>query len=102
MTYVPVPTRAVNIRRERYDILIMRPGPWGNPFVVGVDGEQGECVRKHREWLETGNGFGNPRANSAARQFVVRNIGRLKGKKLGCGCKPKACHGDTLAEFADR
>jgi hypothetical protein len=25
----------------------------------------------------------------------------LKGKKLGCWCKPNACHGDVLAELAD-
>ena len=25
----------------------------------------------------------------------------LKGKTLGCWCKPLACHGDVLAEIAD-
>jgi len=25
----------------------------------------------------------------------------LRGKILGCHCKPKACHGDILAEIAD-
>jgi hypothetical protein len=25
----------------------------------------------------------------------------LKGKTLGCWCKPEACHGDILAELAD-
>jgi hypothetical protein len=25
----------------------------------------------------------------------------LKGKVLGCWCKPDACHGDVLAELAD-
>jgi hypothetical protein len=26
----------------------------------------------------------------------------LKGKTLGCWCKPLPCHGDLLAELADR
>jgi hypothetical protein len=25
----------------------------------------------------------------------------LKGKTLGCWCKPEACHGDILAKLAD-
>ena len=25
----------------------------------------------------------------------------LKGKTLGCWCKPEACHGDILAELVD-
>ena len=25
----------------------------------------------------------------------------LKGKRLGCWCKPLPCHGDVLAELAD-
>jgi len=26
----------------------------------------------------------------------------LKGKTLGCWCKPYQCHGDVLAELADK
>ncbi|WP_083755910.1 DUF4326 domain-containing protein [Methanosarcina acetivorans] len=29
-------------------------------------------------------------------------ISRLKGKVLGCWCKPYACHGEFLAEQADK
>jgi hypothetical protein len=25
----------------------------------------------------------------------------LKGKTLGCWCKPEACHGDVLVEFIE-
>lgn len=95
-------TTVVNIHREKCDVCVMRPGPWGNPFVVSEDGERGECVRKHRTWLETGESFGNKKANAAARQFVLANVHKLRDKKIGCCCKPRACHGDTLAEFADR
>jgi hypothetical protein len=28
-----------------------------------------------------------------------RRIHELKGKTLGCFCKPEACHGDVIAEY---
>ena len=28
-------------------------------------------------------------------------LGELKGKVLGCFCKPKACHGDVLVELVN-
>ena len=72
---------------------IGRPSDWGNPFVVGVHGVQGECVERYRVWVQT-----QPRLLSRLRE--------LKGKVLGCWCKTKtqpdrACHGDVLAELAN-
>lgn len=32
-------------------ICITRPGPWGNPFVVGRDGTQAECVELYARLL---------------------------------------------------
>ena len=32
----------------------------------------------------------------------MSHIHELKGKVLGCWCAPQACHGDTLAELANR
>ena len=29
------------------------------------------------------------------------DLGELRGKELGCWCKPKACHGDVLKELVD-
>jgi Schitoviridae RNA polymerase len=51
--------------------------------------EREEVVRKHREWIVT--------QPELCRQAPIE----LKDKKLGCFCKPKPCHGDTLAELAD-
>ena len=31
-----------------------------------------------------------------------RRVLELKGKKLGCFCKPKACHGDVIAEWLNK
>ena len=30
---------------------VARPGCWGNPFVIGRDGTQAECVARYRDWL---------------------------------------------------
>ena len=31
-----------------------------------------------------------------------RRILALKGKRLGCFCKPKACHGDVIADWLNK
>ena len=93
--------------------------PFGNPFIVNVHGKRGECVVKHREWLLTGNNFGNATASSALRNIVLARISELKGKDLECWCTEKVfiiglspdarkqhvgygtCHAETLAELAN-
>ncbi len=45
------PTRVVHCKRERYDVYIGRPGPWGNPFVIGRDGTREQVIAKYRTWL---------------------------------------------------
>jgi len=79
----------VNIRKELYDVFIGRPGPFGNPFVIGKDGSRLEVIEKFRQWSKT-----NP-------EFCKRVRRELKGKVLGCFCKPAPCHGDVLVEIAN-
>ena len=83
------PTRIVHCKKEPYDVYIGRPGVWGNPFVVGRDGERETLIEKYREYL-----LNTP--------DLLLKIPSLQGKTLGCWCKPRACHGDVLAELADR
>jgi len=82
-------TTVVNCRRDDYDVYIGRPGQWGNPFIVGRDGTQEECVEKYRAWVPT-------------QPHLMAQLSFLKGKRLGCWCKPKPCHGDVLAELANK
>lgn len=81
-------TRVVHCRKEPYDVYIGRPGPWGNPFRIGPDGDRETVIRKFRELGET-NGL---REKARA---------ELRGKTLGCWCSPEACHGDVLSEWAN-
>jgi hypothetical protein len=78
-----------------------RPGPWGNPFVVGAHGGQGECCDKFEEWLATGENFGCEAATIAKRQWILAHVHELRGKNLLCWCHPLRCHVRTLARLAN-
>ena len=80
--------KAVNLRKERYDVYIGRGSKWGNKFVIGKDGNREEVIRKYREWI-------------MLNKELLNSLHELKGKKLGCFCKPQACHGDVLAELVN-
>ena len=89
-------TRVVNRRRERFDVYIGRPGPFGNPFshMPGTLAKwrvasRDEAVARFREWF-----LSQPALVERARR-------ELKGKVLGCWCKPASCHGDVIAEIID-
>jgi hypothetical protein len=83
-----VKTRAVNCGRSHYDVFIARPSKWGNPFVIGRDGERSVVIEKYRQHV-------------TSRPDLMAALPELRGKRLGCYCKPKPCHGDVLAELAD-
>lgn len=62
---------------------------WSNPFSVTSCGSSENAVKKYREFL-----LGN--------QVLLSQIQELKGKILGCWCKPHACHGDVLLELLNK
>lgn len=60
--------------------------PWANPFKVGRDGTREHVLEKYRNYLEK-----SPE--------LLSKLHELRGKKLGCWCKPEKCHGDILLEL---
>ena len=78
----------VHCKKEPFDVYIGRPSEWGNPFTIGKDGSRGDVISKYENWL-----IGNAE--------LMGKIHTLRGKILGCWCKPKACHGDVLARIAN-
>lgn len=76
------PTGAVNIDRSTQ---------YGNQFRIGPDGTREEVIAKHKAFL-----------NNMADDELKRFLAPLRGKNLICWCKPKACHGDTYLELANR
>src|SRR5437867_3137794 len=81
-------TRVVPYSRERYDVYVGRPSPWGNPFVIERDGTREEVVAKYAAWVRT-------------QPHLLARIAELRGKTLGCWCAPLLCHADVLAKLAD-
>lgn len=70
-------------------VYIGRPSKWGNPFVIGPDGDREAVVDKFRQWL-----MQRPDLVEAVRA-------ELAGKDLVCFCAPQRCHGDVLLELAN-
>lgn len=85
----PDRTRVVHCKRERYDVYIGRPGPWGNPYVLGRDGDRAQVIAAYERYL-------------LSRQDLMARLSELRGRVLGCWCSPEPCHGDVLAWHADR
>jgi hypothetical protein len=59
---------------------------WGNPFRVGDDGDLTAVLAKYR-------------AHVMARTDLLARLPELRGKVLGCWCRPRGCHGDALAHL---
>lgn len=79
-------TRVVHCRRDLYDVYIGRPSKWGNPFLIGRDGDRALVIARYRDYIRN-------------RPDLLKDLGELEGKVLGCWCKPSACHGDVLVEL---
>lgn len=91
-------TTVVNLRAAPFDVYIGRAGRgqdgyFGNPFAI-VPGRQTreQAIARYAEW------FANAVENDPA--FRARVLA-LRGKRLGCFCKPAACHGDVIAAYLD-
>lgn len=89
-------TRVVHCKKEPYDVYIGRPSKWGNPYSHKEDGtlaefkvkNRAEAIQKFEEYL-------------LKNEELMSSIHELKGKTLGCWCKPLSCHGDILKKYAD-
>lgn len=61
---------------------------WANPFPVKKEAERADALRKYEEWIRT-------------QPQLMASLEELHGKRLGCWCKPKACHGDILVRLME-
>ena len=57
---------------------------WANPFTVQKYGRE-ECLNRYRTY--------------AMQKFSKSELDQLRGKVLGCWCKPDECHGDILVSL---
>lgn len=96
-------TKVVNLRKESYDVYIGRAGNgqsgyFGNPYAKGsvcarcgqVHLRSGDTIPCFREYF-----LARVETDSRFRESVLD----LKGKVLGCFCKPQPCHGDVIVAW---
>ena len=83
----------VHINKEKYDVYIGRPSKWGNPYSHKDDTLAEFKVRTRKEAIDKYEQYllNNPN--------LIADLHELKGKILGCWCKPKTCHGDILRKY---
>ena len=63
---------------------IGRGSPWGNPFVMGPDGNRNDVIRKFEVY---------------AREKLAEDPGwlaPLRGRDIVCFCAPLPCHGHVI------
>lgn len=79
----------VNKYKDLLDVYIGRSSKWGNPFVMRnpSDEERNRVCDLYAEYFWTTR--------------LSEDLHKLKGKRLGCFCKPKRCHGDFLAKLVN-
>lgn len=73
---------------DSFDVYIGRGTKWGNPYVIGIDGDRDEVIRRYQYDFDKGY-----------LKFSKDEVLQLRGKVLGCHCKPAACHGDVIAAY---
>lgn len=69
-------------------IYVGRPSKWGNPFLIGRDGDRDEVIAKYRVWIVT-------------QSTLLADLPELRGKDLVCWCAPERCHAEVLIELAN-
>lgn len=89
---IPVQTTKVanKDRGDEYDVYIGRRGKWGNPYIIDKDGDRDAVIAKYKTYF-----YESIVTDPSKREALHL----LKGKRLGCHCKPFPCHGDVIAEY---
>lgn len=87
-------------------VYVGRPGPWGNPFIVGKHGPAAECVDLFRRLLggffTLGLGREHLDGQMAYYDHARAHLHELRGKDLACWCRlDRPCHVDVLLEAAN-
>ena len=108
-------TIVINIKRKHPDlnewrrngryVYIGRPSVYGNPFShygylsnVIIVPTQAAAVEAYRQWVR---GEKWQHVEPTRRKTLLKLLVNLRGKVLGCYCKPGPCHGDVLLELLE-
>ena len=92
-------TRVVNLMNEPYEVYIGRgsgrgqDGYFGNPALI----HPGTVTREQSIMMYRAYFHDRIKTDAEFR----RRVQNLRGKVLGCFCRPKACHGDVIVEYLE-
>jgi hypothetical protein len=64
---------------------------WANPFKISKDMSREDCITQYEIYIR----------NKIKQESLGFELLKLKGKNLGCWCKPSGCHGDILLKLID-
>ncbi len=70
-------------------VYVGRGSKWGNPYVLGRDGNRLSVCLMYLRHLERSSD-------------LLKSLRELKGKDLVCFCAPKLCHADFLLLLANK
>jgi hypothetical protein len=89
--------RVVNINVEPFDVYGGRAGRgydgyFGNPFKALREADRDKAIALHRDYFYK---------RIARDDHFRRACLELRGKRVGCFCKPKACHLDVIAKWVN-
>lgn len=85
-------TIVVNLRKEKYDVYIGRGSIFGNPFHMYNQRERKFVIEKYKTYFYN---------RIKIDENFYHAVSELKGKILGCYCKPLACHGDIIVNYLE-
>lgn len=82
----------VNTSPKSPDVIyIGRPSILCNPFVIGLDGDRKEVIKKYERYLLESIRLGD-------KEIIDCLLIDCEGKRLGCHCHPEPCHGEVVAK----
>lgn len=87
-------TKVVHLRKATFDVYIGRSfaefpeSEWHNPYKIEPGCGRKCVIQKFRQYLRS-------------KPDLLAKLRELRGKTLGCWCKPRECHGDVIAELCD-
>lgn len=105
-------SRHAGWRKPSDAVVVSRPTPYGNPFIVRIALADGHattaaharlvCVEAFREWVDTGRQRWPVPDSAARRDRLLTLVPALAGRTVACWCAlNEPCHGDVLLVLAN-
>ena len=62
---------------------------WANPYKINNKNSREDVLKSYKFYIK----------NKIIKENLKSELLELKGKNIGCWCKPEPCHGDILVEL---